>query len=231
MFQSARSICAQLPDVFRRHAELDGHHQHVVVGVVASVMSLDMPEHAFLQKPLHLSAVHGIASQTVNLPTNNALGFAPLNPLQHFVENKTSGFLRGAFFDKLLRDRKIFTLGDLPQFGELCFDGENLLILDISAFASVEEINHMLVVYYDIPLYRNIPENILRIMKSEQIKLGKNLKRIRTEKGISQGDIARALNVGRSFITNIENGKTNPTLATIARLARAVGISADELLK
>jgi len=68
-------------------------------------------------------------------------------------------------------------------------------------------------------------------MKSEQIKLGKNLKRIRTEKGISQGDIARALNVGRSFITNIENGKTNPTLATIARLARAVGISADELLK
>lgn len=68
-------------------------------------------------------------------------------------------------------------------------------------------------------------------MQSEQIKLGKNLKRIRTEKGISQGDIARALDVGRSFITNIENGKTNPTLATIAKIAKVVGVSTDELLK
>lgn len=68
-------------------------------------------------------------------------------------------------------------------------------------------------------------------MKSEQVKLGKSLKRIRTEKGISQGDIARTLKVGRSFITNIENGKTNPTLATIVKLARAVGVATDELLK
>lgn len=68
-------------------------------------------------------------------------------------------------------------------------------------------------------------------MQSEQIKLGKNLKRIRTEKDISQGDIARALDVGRSFITNIENGKTNPTLATISRIAKAVGVSVNELLK
>lgn len=68
-------------------------------------------------------------------------------------------------------------------------------------------------------------------MQHEQIKLGKNLKRIRTEKGISQGDIARTLGVGRSFITNIENGKTNPTLATIAKLAKAIGISVGDLMK
>jgi transcriptional regulator with XRE-family HTH domain len=69
------------------------------------------------------------------------------------------------------------------------------------------------------------------MMKSEQIKLGKNLKRIRMQKNVSQGDIARALKVGRSFITNIENGKTNPTLATIARIAKAVGVSVGELMK
>ncbi|HEY4478831.1 MAG TPA: helix-turn-helix transcriptional regulator [Candidatus Paceibacterota bacterium] len=69
------------------------------------------------------------------------------------------------------------------------------------------------------------------MMKSEQIKLGKNLKRIRTQKNVSQGDIARALKVGRSFITNIENGKTNPTLATIARIAKAIGVSVGELMK
>ena len=68
-------------------------------------------------------------------------------------------------------------------------------------------------------------------MKSEQVKLGKNLKRIRTQKGISQGDIARTLKVGRSFITNIENGKTNPTLATIAKIAKTIGVSVEKLLK
>ena len=68
-------------------------------------------------------------------------------------------------------------------------------------------------------------------MKDEAQRLGENLKRIRTEKGISQGDIARALEVDKSFVSNIENGKTNPTLATIAKIAKAIGVSVDELLK
>ncbi len=68
-------------------------------------------------------------------------------------------------------------------------------------------------------------------MKSESKKLGGNLKTIRTTKAISQGDIARSLDVSRGFISNIENGKTNPTLETIARLAKAVGVSTNELLK
>ena len=62
-------------------------------------------------------------------------------------------------------------------------------------------------------------------------KLGKNLKRIRTKKKMSQGDIARALDVHRAYVSGIENGKRNPTLATIKKLADALGVSADELLK
>jgi len=68
-------------------------------------------------------------------------------------------------------------------------------------------------------------------MESEAQKLGKNLKRIRTEKGISQSDVAESLGVSRGFISNIEKGKTNPTLATIVRLANAIEASSDELLK
>ena len=64
---------------------------------------------------------------------------------------------------------------------------------------------------------------------SEQ--LGKNMKRIRAKKKMSQGDIARALEVDRGYISNIENGKKNPTLATIKKLADALDVSADELLK
>ena len=62
-------------------------------------------------------------------------------------------------------------------------------------------------------------------------KLGLNLKRIRTKKKMSQGDIARALDVHRAYVSGIETGKRNPTLATIEKLANALGISADELLK
>lgn len=68
-------------------------------------------------------------------------------------------------------------------------------------------------------------------MKKEALKLGLNLKRIRTEKAISQGDIARELKVSRGFISTIENGKTNPTLSTISKIAKALGVSIDELLK
>ena len=68
-------------------------------------------------------------------------------------------------------------------------------------------------------------------MKSESEKLGRNLKHIRTTKGISQGDIARSLEVSRGFVSNIENGKTNPTLSTISKLANALGVSVDKLLK
>jgi transcriptional regulator with XRE-family HTH domain len=55
-------------------------------------------------------------------------------------------------------------------------------------------------------------------------KLGQNMQRIRPEKKMSQGDIARVLKVDRGYISNIENGKKKPTVATIQNLA-------DELLK
>lgn len=68
-------------------------------------------------------------------------------------------------------------------------------------------------------------------MHKESARLGKNLKRIRTEKGLTQGDIVRSLGVSRSFVSNIESGKTNPTLATIAKLAKALNVPIEELIK
>lgn len=68
-------------------------------------------------------------------------------------------------------------------------------------------------------------------MNDDAKKLGANLKKIRLSKGIKQVEIAKILKVDRSFVSNIENGKTNPTLLTITSLARALGVSTDELLK
>ena len=68
-------------------------------------------------------------------------------------------------------------------------------------------------------------------MNEQSKKLGENMRRIRLEKDMTQGDICRKLNVDRAFISNIESGKKNPTLSTISRIAEALGGSADELLK
>ena len=73
--------------------------------------------------------------------------------------------------------------------------------------------------------------NVDNLMTEISSKFGLNLKRIRIKKKMSQGDIARSLEVHRAYISGIESGKRNPTLATIKKLSDALGVSADELLK
>lgn len=68
-------------------------------------------------------------------------------------------------------------------------------------------------------------------MKDDAKKLGNNLKEIRTRKNITQTELAKTLGVDKSFLSNIENGKTNPTLSTISSLAQALEVSTNELLK
>ena len=48
---------------------------------------------------------------------------------------------------------------------------------------------------------------------------------------MSQGDIARALGVHRSYISGLERGVRNPTLLNIGRLAKAVGVELSKLLE
>lgn len=57
------------------------------------------------------------------------------------------------------------------------------------------------------------------------------MKRLRLEKGMSQGDICRKIGVDRSYISNIESGNKNPTLATIERIAKALDVSIEKLIK
>ena len=62
-------------------------------------------------------------------------------------------------------------------------------------------------------------------------KLGENLKKLRLSKHLSQGDLANKLEVDRAYISNIENGRMNPTLSTLEKISKALGISSSELLK
>lgn len=67
--------------------------------------------------------------------------------------------------------------------------------------------------------------------KTTAQKFGENMKKIRLEKGMSQGDICRALNLDRAYISNVENGKQNLTISTMEKVAKALGVSIDTLLK
>ena len=89
---------------------------------------------------------------------------------------------------------------------------------------------------YHIGLYSNIVikcniSYAVDMKKNISKRLGANIKRIRTEKGMTQGDIVRALDLDRGYVSSLENGKRNPTLAMIEKIATALKISVDELLK
>lgn len=69
------------------------------------------------------------------------------------------------------------------------------------------------------------------MINEDSKKLGKNVRKIRTQNNITQEDVANILGVDRSFVSNIENGKNNPTLSTITNLAKALSVSVEELFK
>jgi transcriptional regulator with XRE-family HTH domain len=68
-------------------------------------------------------------------------------------------------------------------------------------------------------------------MKTTSKKLGLNIRRIRKERQMTQGDICRKTGFDRSYVSNVEAGKSNPTLATIEKIAEALSVSGNELLK
>jgi len=69
-------------------------------------------------------------------------------------------------------------------------------------------------------------------VKKEQLqkKIGQRIIDLRSEKGWSQSDLARACNKDRQAIEKIENGKVNPTAFSLYEIAKALQISLSELV-
>ncbi len=62
-------------------------------------------------------------------------------------------------------------------------------------------------------------------------RLSENIKKIRTKKKMTQGDVCRVLDMDRGYMSAIENGKKNITLLQLEKIAKALGESPDRLLK
>ncbi len=56
-----------------------------------------------------------------------------------------------------------------------------------------------------------------------------NLRRLRTERGISQGRLATKLKMDRAYLSEIENGHRKPTVDLLDKLADALNVPLHEL--
>ncbi len=63
------------------------------------------------------------------------------------------------------------------------------------------------------------------------IAFGRNVARIRDEKEFSQDKLAEKADLDRTYLSGIERGVRNPGIKVVIRLARALGVSVDQLCK
>ena len=71
----------------------------------------------------------------------------------------------------------------------------------------------------------------MAVTKAElQRKIGARIIELRTQKGWTQSDLARSCSKDRQAIEKIENGKVNPTVYSLAEIAKGLGVKVKDLL-
>jgi len=69
-------------------------------------------------------------------------------------------------------------------------------------------------------------------MSKEISTIAKNIKKYRAKLGISQDKLSKLASITLHTITKIESGTTpNPTIETVAKIAKALGVSIEDLIK
>jgi transcriptional regulator with XRE-family HTH domain len=63
-----------------------------------------------------------------------------------------------------------------------------------------------------------------------QKRLGLNIRRRREAEGWSQEDYADRAGIHRTYVSDIERGRRNPTVTVVEKLAQPFGIPAGDLL-
>ena len=65
--------------------------------------------------------------------------------------------------------------------------------------------------------------------KSQQ-EFGKKLRKIREEKNLSQGEVAKLIGISITFYAGIERGEENPTFAVLENICKALKVKSSEIL-
>lgn len=62
-------------------------------------------------------------------------------------------------------------------------------------------------------------------------RLGVNVRRLREARGLSQERFGFESGLDRTYVSGIERGVRNPTIVVVEKIANALGVPADVLLK
>jgi transcriptional regulator with XRE-family HTH domain len=67
-------------------------------------------------------------------------------------------------------------------------------------------------------------------MRTSQL-LGKKIRRLRIEKGLNQEALAFEAGINKNYLSDLERGSRNPTIAVIQKIATALETPLSELFK
>lgn len=80
----------------------------------------------------------------------------------------------------------------------------------------------------------NIFHRLLCRMSDEQDmlkKVGRNIAGIRRKRGFSQSELSTHAEIEKATLGHIETGTQNPTLKTLYKISKALGVSLSELVR
>jgi transcriptional regulator with XRE-family HTH domain len=61
--------------------------------------------------------------------------------------------------------------------------------------------------------------------------VARNIRRLRVAKGLSQEVLAVDAEIDRTYVSRLERGRENPTVAVLERLAKALSANIDEFFR
>jgi transcriptional regulator with XRE-family HTH domain len=61
--------------------------------------------------------------------------------------------------------------------------------------------------------------------------VGRNAARLRAQAGLTQEQLAERAGFTQQYISDLERGKSNPTIVTLYELAQALGVGPVELMR
>ncbi len=62
-------------------------------------------------------------------------------------------------------------------------------------------------------------------------QLGKRIAYLRKKKGMSQLNLSLESEISKSYLSDLECGRRNPSLLTLGRISRALGVTLEELFR
>ena len=109
-------------------------------------------------------------------------------------------------YNDLLNDESLYNAGHLPP------DGSGIIWNDDIDIAAEE-------LYYNGILIETKPIDDIRII------VGNMISKARTEKNMSQTELSKITKIYQADISNIERGIANPSVKTLDRIAKGLGLN------